>query len=88
MCLLGHTLQYALANVLVESAAFALNKHRNLADAIALTEPITSSFTGCAYERLHGAPPLIRRKPGHLGMLSPSLACSSAAPVRTAEQLR
>lgn len=39
--LLEHTLlQPALANVLVEPAAFALNKHRSLVDAIALTEPI------------------------------------------------
>lgn len=36
--LLKHTLQPALANVLVESAAFALNKDTNLVDAIALTE--------------------------------------------------
>lgn len=35
-----HTPQPALANVLVEHAALALNKHRSLVNAIVLTEPI------------------------------------------------
>lgn len=38
--LLEHTLCPALANVLVNPATFALNKHRSLVDAIALTGPI------------------------------------------------
>lgn len=38
--LLKHTLHPALANVLVEAAAFAFNKRRSLVDAIALTEHI------------------------------------------------
>lgn len=36
--LLKHTLHPALDNVLIEPAAFALNKHRRLVEAIALTE--------------------------------------------------
>jgi len=43
--LLKHTLHLALANVLVEPAALALNKHRSLVDAISLTEPIQSKLS-------------------------------------------
>lgn len=37
-------LKHTLANVLVESAALALNKHKSLVDAIALTEAILIVF--------------------------------------------
>lgn len=39
--LLKHTLLPARANVLVEPAAFALNKHMNLTAAMALSEPVS-----------------------------------------------
>lgn len=39
-CLWEHTLQPALANVLVEFPAFAVNTHRSLVDAITRTELI------------------------------------------------
>lgn len=39
--LLELTLQPALANVLVQPAAFALNKHRSLVNAIARTDAIS-----------------------------------------------
>lgn len=42
--LVRHTLHPVLANVLMDPAAVALNKHRSLVDVIALAEAILVAF--------------------------------------------